>query len=84
MMESYPHPLQQSIPLSHPTCLCVGNDVTAFLTHSGFQLLLLWVTMLWALVQVHFSWVINPTTFLEKSQFLRDHSQGLSWFPTHQ
>lgn len=28
MMESYPHPLQQSIPLSHPTCLCVGNDVS--------------------------------------------------------
>lgn len=52
--------------------------------HSGFQILLLLVTKLWALVQVHFSWVINPTTFLEKSQLLRDHPQGLSWFPTHQ
>lgn len=69
-MESYPHPLQQSSGLSHPTCLCAGNDVTGFLVHSGFMLLLLLVTTLWALVLVHFSWADNPTTFLGKSQFL--------------
>lgn len=48
--------------------------------HSGFQILLLMVTKLWALVQVHCSWIINPTNFFENSQFLHDHSQGLSHF----